>query len=77
MRAFDFTADKDELVLDVDKSTLQAMRSYDHRLWSALNDPILVADIDRYLVTVTPVATAEPSPLVLFQQAMMALPPEM
>jgi sporulation protein YlmC with PRC-barrel domain len=66
LRAFNFTDGKDELVLDIDKAKLQAMRSFDTRLWSRLNDPVLIADVDRYLVTVTPVVTVTPSPTTLF-----------
>lgn len=66
LRAFNFTEGKDELVLDVDKSKLQAMRSFDTKLWSGLNDPVVVADIDRYLVTVTPVVNVAQTPAALF-----------
>lgn len=68
LRSFTFTDGKDELVLEVDKAKLQAMKSFDQNLWSRLNDPVIIADIDRYLVTVTPVATAEPSPAALFKR---------
>jgi len=66
LRTFNFTDGKDELVLDVDKAKLQAMRSFDQRLWSKLNDPVAVADVDRYFVTITPVVTVTPSPAALF-----------
>jgi sporulation protein YlmC with PRC-barrel domain len=54
--AFRFTEGKDELALDVDKSRLQAMRSFDQRLWTTFATPAFVTDIDRYLITVTPVS---------------------
>ena len=65
LRAFNFTDGKDELVLDVDKAKLQAMRSFDSKLWTQLNDPVIVADVDRYLVTVTPVVNVA-TPAALF-----------
>jgi sporulation protein YlmC with PRC-barrel domain len=55
LRAFRFTDDKDELALDIDKSRLQAMRSFDQKLWTTYTTPVFVTDIDRYLVTVTPI----------------------
>jgi sporulation protein YlmC with PRC-barrel domain len=66
LRAFNFTGGKDELVLDVDKAKLSAMRSFDSTLWSRVNDPVMVTDIDRYLVTVTPAVTTTPTPASLF-----------
>lgn len=51
---FDLTGDRDELVLDVDKSTLGAMKSFPDSRWANLNDPVWVADVDRYLVMVVP-----------------------
>lgn len=57
LRAFQLTGDKDELVLDVDKSKIQAMRSFTDERYANLNDRVWVADIDRYLVTVLPART--------------------
>lgn len=54
LRAFGFTDDKDELVLNVDRTTLRAMRSFDHQLWSAMSDVSFVSDMDRHLVTINP-----------------------
>jgi sporulation protein YlmC with PRC-barrel domain len=54
--AFKFTDGKDELALNVTKSQLQAMRSFDHGLWTAYSTPVFVTDIDRYLVTITPIS---------------------
>jgi sporulation protein YlmC with PRC-barrel domain len=54
--AFTFTQGKDELALDLDKSGLKGMRSFDHSLWTAYSTPAFVTDIDRYLITITPLA---------------------
>jgi sporulation protein YlmC with PRC-barrel domain len=59
--AFTFTDGKDELALNVDKSKLQSMRSFDHSLWSAYSTPVFVTDIDRYLVTITPLSGSSAS----------------
>jgi sporulation protein YlmC with PRC-barrel domain len=65
LTAFRFTDGKDELALDIDKSRLQAMRSFDQKLWATYATPVFVTDVDRYLVTVTPLkeggANAQPS----------------
>jgi sporulation protein YlmC with PRC-barrel domain len=52
LRAFDLTQDRDRLVLDVDKTRLQAMKSFTDSRYSSLNDRTWVADIDRYFVTI-------------------------
>lgn len=57
LRAFNLTADKDELVLDVDKAKIQAMKSFPDSFYANLNDRVALVDIDRYLVTVLPVVT--------------------
>jgi sporulation protein YlmC with PRC-barrel domain len=54
--AFRFTDGKDELAVDVDKSRLQTMRSFDQRIWTGFATPAFVTDIDRYLITITPVS---------------------
>jgi sporulation protein YlmC with PRC-barrel domain len=56
LSAFTFTQGKDELALNVDKAALKGMRSFDHTLWSAYAIPAFVTDVDRYLVTITPMA---------------------
>jgi len=61
LSAFKLTADKDEVVLDIDKSKVQAMKSFDERRYSNLNDRTWVRDIDVYLVTVVPGATQGPT----------------
>jgi len=61
LSAFTFTDGKDELALDVDKSKLQSMRSFDHNLWSAYSTPVFVTDMDRYLVTITPLSDSSQS----------------
>lgn len=64
LTAFRFADGKDELALDIDKSRLQAMRSFDQKLWATYATPVFVTDVDRYLVTVTPLneggANAQP-----------------
>ena len=54
LRAFNLTRDKDELVLDVDKATVQSMKSFTDDRYANLNDRVWVADVDRYLVLVAP-----------------------
>jgi len=54
LSAFHLNADRDELVLDVDKSKVQAMKSFDDSRYSNLNDRRWLIDVDRYLVTVLP-----------------------
>ena len=54
LSAFKLNDDRDELVLDVDKSKVQAMKSFDDSRFANLNDRTLLVDIDRYLVTVVP-----------------------
>lgn len=59
--AFNFTDGRDELALNVDKAQLRAMRSFDHGLWTAFSTPVFVTDIDRYLVTITPLSGSSQS----------------
>ncbi len=67
LRSFTLTAGGDELVLDVDKQKVQAMKSFTDDRYANLNDRVWVADIDRYFVTVLPVAAAAgQSPTALF-----------
>jgi sporulation protein YlmC with PRC-barrel domain len=54
LRVFDQAADRNELVLDVDKSKLQAMKAFAENDYRNLNDRALVSDVDRYFVTVLP-----------------------
>lgn len=56
LKAFNLTADRDELILDVDKARLQAMKGFTDARYSSLNDRVWVADIERYFVTVVPAA---------------------
>jgi len=58
LSAFNLTADKDELVLNVDKAKVQAMKSFDDSRLANLNDPVWVADVYRYFVTILPVVVA-------------------
>ena len=45
-------------MLDVDKAKVQAMKSFDDSRLANLNDPVWVADVDRYFVTILPVVVA-------------------
>jgi sporulation protein YlmC with PRC-barrel domain len=54
LRSFELSRDKDDLVLNVDKSKLQSMKSFDQNLFSNLNDRNRLAEIDQYFVTVLP-----------------------
>jgi hypothetical protein len=40
--AFTFTNGKDELALNIDKSSLQGVRSFDHGLWRAYTTPAVI-----------------------------------
>jgi sporulation protein YlmC with PRC-barrel domain len=55
LSAFTFTQGKDELALNLDRSTLKGMRSFDHNLWTAYSTPAFVTDVDRYLLTIIPI----------------------
>ena len=55
LRAFQLTRNYEDLTLDVDKSLVQSMKSFNDDRFSRLNDPGWVADVDRTLVVVTPV----------------------
>ncbi len=61
MRAFTYPGDRDELVMNVDKSRLDTKRVFDKNRWPDLNDPKYVVDVDRYLVTVVTTAPAKGS----------------
>lgn len=52
LRAFRLAVDKDDVVLEIDRSRLQAMRSLND--WNEINNPKYVVDIDRYFVTIFP-----------------------
>jgi sporulation protein YlmC with PRC-barrel domain len=56
LRAFKLTPSQgdDELVLDVDRAKVQSMKSFTDDRYANLNDTAWVLDVDRYLVTVTP-----------------------
>lgn len=54
LASFQLSADRDELMLDVDRAKIQAMKSFTEDRYGALNDPAWVSDIDRYFVTVLP-----------------------
>src|SRR5690606_23996382 len=54
LTAVNASADKDELVLDVDRSKIETMKSFPDERYSQLSERVGVADADRYLVTVVP-----------------------
>ncbi|MBA3595891.1 MAG: PRC-barrel domain-containing protein [Methylibium sp.] len=54
LTSFKLTDGKDELVLDITKSKLQAMKNFPDSRYENLNDRVWVADIDRYFVTALP-----------------------
>ncbi len=54
MRAFTFPADREDLVMNVDKSRLDTKVAFDENRWPDLNDPKFLVDVDRYLVSVAP-----------------------
>lgn len=58
LHALNLDLDGDELVLAVDDSKLQAMKSFTDDRYARLNDPVWVADIDRYFVAVFPNAVS-------------------
>ncbi len=53
MRAFTYPADKDDLILNVDKAAIDTTRAFDNNRWPNLNDPNCVIGIDRYLSAVS------------------------
>lgn len=57
LRAFRLTADRDELVLDIDKARLKQMKPMTVQDFARLNDPTWTASIDHYFVTVFPLVT--------------------
>lgn len=66
LRSFGFADGGDGLVLQVDQTKLQAMKSFDRDRWANLTDRVFVADIDRYLATVTPAVAATAPPAAVF-----------
>ncbi len=62
MRAFTYGADKDDLVMNVDKATIDTKRAYDKNTWPDINDPSYVTDVDRSMGAMArmgPAGTAE------------------
>jgi len=53
MRSFTYTADRNDLVMNVDKSKLDTKRMFDKNRWPDLNDKKYVEDVDRYLLIET------------------------
>lgn len=56
--AFNQTGTSDDLVLDVDRSKLQAMKAFPEDRYTSLNDPAWVADVDRNFATMRSTARA-------------------
>jgi len=54
MSAFDRRAGQDELVLDVDRASVQAMRSFTADQYANLNEPTWVTDVDRLVMAQVP-----------------------
>jgi sporulation protein YlmC with PRC-barrel domain len=54
LNAFQPSADRTELVLDVDRSKVQAMKRFSDANYANLNDRTFVTDVDRYFVTELP-----------------------
>lgn len=63
LRAFDLAANGNDLVLDVDKARIQAMKSFPDSRLANLNDRVWVADVDRTFVTILPIAVLTPAQL--------------
>lgn len=61
LRSFQAGVDNNALVLDIEKSQLQAMKSFPDSRYANLNDRDWVADIDRYFVTVLPADSSSTS----------------
>lgn len=59
LTAFDLGAGRDELVLKLDKAAIAKLKNFPDSRYANLNDPAWIVDIDRYLVTVSPVASAD------------------
>jgi sporulation protein YlmC with PRC-barrel domain len=57
MRTFTYTADRGDLILNVDKAAIETDRVFDKNRWPNLNDESYVVDIDRYLLTMAPTGT--------------------
>jgi sporulation protein YlmC with PRC-barrel domain len=60
LTSFNLTTDRDKVVLDIDKARLQKMKAFTEGDFAKLNDRTWVTDIDRYFVTVLPLAVATP-----------------
>ena len=54
LRIFDFSADRANAVVNVDKSNLDNALSFDKNRWPLINNPLFLVDIDRYLILVDP-----------------------
>lgn len=61
LSAFNRTGTRDDLVLDVDRSKIQAMKAFPGSRYTSLNDPAWVVDVDRYFVTMLPTVVATPT----------------
>jgi len=57
MRAYGWSADRRDLVLDIDRTRVDRALTFDKNRWPDLNDPKYLLDVDRYLVVFVPAAT--------------------
>lgn len=57
MRAYGWSADRKDLVLDIDRTRVDRALTFDKNRWPDLNDPKYLVDVDRYLVVFVPAAT--------------------
>ena len=68
MRAFTYGADQDDLVMNVDKATIDTKRAYDKSTWPDLNDPSYVTDVDRSMGAMARMGPAGPKASSLSQR---------
>ena len=56
LRSFELGANREDLVLAVDKSLLRSMKNFDADRYGRLSEPAWVADVDRALINTRPMA---------------------
>jgi len=54
LAVFDFSADRGDAVMNVDKSRLDNALTFDKNRWPLINSPLFLANVDRYLILVAP-----------------------
>lgn len=57
LSVFNPTATRGDVVLDVDRTKIQAMKAFPVSRYTSLNDPAWLVEVDRYFVTVLPTVT--------------------